>query len=159
MKRRGFSNTCSSSSPPNPIKKPPTAHSQSWTSQFLSTKSSSDSEEKEEVKQTQEDKKSSNSNSSQQDDNAFIASLFSNKDWLSPKINWLDDLPSVEAINTKMAELYPQFTSQFKHLREGYEKMWDFLTMEDFRKLVDEINKDAKDPNKFPEISKDAVVR
>lgn len=94
----------------------------------------------------------------EQDDNAFISSLMSNKAWLTSKMDWLD-LPSVEDINAKMTELYPQFTSQFKHLSDGYAKMWDYLTMEDFRKLVEEIKQEEKDPRLYPEMNKDATVR
>jgi phospholipase A2 len=82
----------------------------------------------------------------------------SNKAWLTSKMDWLD-LPSVEDINAKMTELYPQFTSQFKHLSDGYAKMWDYLTMEDFRKLVEEIKQEEKDPRLYPEMNKDATVR
>jgi ABC-type Zn2+ transport system substrate-binding protein/surface adhesin len=157
--KRGFSSTSCNKSLNN-IKEPTTGHSQHWASQFLSKNDdSNDNEEKQDDSNDNEEKQDDNSKKSSHDDNAFIASLFSNKAWLSPKIDWLDDLPSVEAINAKMAEIYPQFTSQFKRLREGYQKMWDFLTMEDFRKIVDEINKGAKDPTKFPEITKDAIVR
>lgn len=92
-------------------------------------------------------------------DDKFIGSLFTDQAWLSSKMEWLEDLPTVEAINLKMLELYPQFTTQFSHLQKGYEKMWEYLTMEEFRKIVDEINKDAKDPLKFSELNNDAMVR
>lgn len=118
----------------NPSPKKPTRHSPIWSTQFLSKDTT-------------------------QDDNAFIGSFFTNQTWLSEKIEWLDDLPYVEAINSKMLDLYPQFASQLTHLREGYEKMWEYLTMEDFRKIVDEITKEAHDPTKFPELDKDAIVR
>jgi phospholipase A2 len=140
--KRGLSSTSCNKSPRNVTKS--TCHSQIWTTQSHSKK-----------KDDQDDSQKE----SERDDNAFISSLFSDKAWLSAKIDWLDELPSVDAINAKMAQLYPHFTSQFTHLREGYKHMWDYLTMEDFRKIVDEINEEAKDPNKFPEITKDAHVR
>jgi len=93
-----------------------------------------------------------------QDDNAFIASLMSNKAWLSGKLDW-PDFPSVDAINAKIQELYPQFSSQFTHLREGYAKMWDYLTMEEFRKIVEQVKKEENDIRVYPEMAKDAVVR
>lgn len=96
--------------------------------------------------------------SKEEDDNAFISLLMSNKAWLTSKLHW-PDLPSVEEINVKMAELYPQFTSQFNHLREGYAQMWDYLTMEEFRKIVEEIKQEEKDPRLYPEMNKDATVR
>ncbi|KAL9550550.1 hypothetical protein MBANPS3_004673 [Mucor bainieri] len=94
----------------------------------------------------------------QEDDNAFIASLMSNKAWLSGKIDW-PDFPSVDAINAKIQELYPQFSSQFTHLREGYAKMWDYLTMEEFRKIVEQVKKEENDTRVYPEMARDAVVR
>lgn len=93
-----------------------------------------------------------------QDDNAFIASLMSNKAWLSGKIDW-PDFPSVDAINAKIQDLYPQFSSQFTHLREGYAKMWDYLTMEEFRKIVEQVKKEENDTRVYPEMARDAVVR
>lgn len=93
-----------------------------------------------------------------QDDNAFIASLMSNKAWLSGKIDW-PDFPSVDAINAKIQELYPQFSSQFTHLREGYAKMWDYLTMEEFRKIVEQVKKEESDTRVYPEMARDAAVR
>ncbi|GAA5812698.1 hypothetical protein MFLAVUS_006156 [Mucor flavus] len=103
--------------------------------------------------------KSEEDNKQPEADDKFIGSLFTDQAWLSSKMEWLEDLPTVEAINLKMLELYPQFTTQFSHLQKGYEKMWEYLTMEEFRKIVDEINKDAKDPLKFSELNNDAVVR
>lgn len=91
-------------------------------------------------------------------DNAFIASLMSNKNWLTNKMEW-PELPSVDDINAKLNQLYPEFTSQFTHLHDNYQKLWDYLTMEDFRKIVDELVKEQNDPNIYPEITKDASVR
>lgn len=140
--KRGLStSTCNKSSQNT---KKSTNNSPIWSTQFLSKN-----------KDPNDDKTCTES----RDDNAFIGSLFMNQTWLTGKMEWFDDLPSVEAINSKMLDLYPQFTSQFIHLREGYEKMWEYLTMEDFRKIIDEINKDAQDPTKFPELTKDAIVR
>lgn len=140
--KRGLSTwTCNKSSQST---KNPTNNSPIWSTQFLSKNKDPN------------DDKASNEH---RDDNAFIGSFFTNQAWLTGKMEWLEDLPSVEAINSKMLDLYPQFATQFVHLREGYEKMWEYLTMEDFRKIVDEINKDAQDPEKFPELNKDAIVR
>ncbi|CEP10098.1 hypothetical protein [Parasitella parasitica] len=94
----------------------------------------------------------------QEDDNAFIASLMSNKVWLSNKMDWPEFL-SVDAINAKISELYPQFSSQFTNLREGYERMWDYLTMEDFRKIVEQVKKEESDTSVYPEMARDAAVR
>jgi hypothetical protein len=103
-------------------------------------------------------KDNENDKDKEQDDNAFISSIMSNNAWLTSKMDWLD-LPSVEDINVKLNELYPQFTLQFNHLREGYAKMWDYLTMEEFRKIVEEIKLEEKDPRLYPEMNKDATVR
>ncbi|KAI9480822.1 MAG: acyl transferase/acyl hydrolase/lysophospholipase [Benjaminiella poitrasii] len=97
--------------------------------------------------------------------NAFITFLMSNKTWLENKLPDWPELPSlaetlnVDAINSRMTELYPQFSSQMKQLREGYAKLWDYLTMEEFRKIVEEIENDENDPHVHPEIEKDASVR
>lgn len=131
IKRRLSNTTCT------PKGKKPNNISPKWPTPFLSTDKQQES----------------------QDENAFIGSLFMNQSWLTGKMEWLEDLPTVDAINSKMLDLYPQFTSQFIQLREGYEKTWEYLTMEDFRKLVDEINVDAQDPTKFPELTMDAIVR
>jgi phospholipase A2 len=107
-----------------------------------------------------ENKEKEDDSKKEKDANAFISSLFSNppnRTWFS-KLAW-PELPSVETLNKKMEELYPQFTSQFEQIREGYEHMWQFLTMEDFRKIMDEIKRDEKDPMKHPEVAKDAYVR
>lgn len=104
------------------------------------------------------DKANQDTKEQPQDDNAFIASLMSNKAWLSGKLDW-PDFPSVDAINAKIQELYPQFSSQFTHLREGYAKMWDYLTMEEFRKIVEQVKKEENDIRVYPEMAKDAVVR
>ncbi|KAI7892682.1 acyl transferase/acyl hydrolase/lysophospholipase [Mucor mucedo] len=141
IKRELSSSTCHRASSENTKKKVTHNNSPIWSTQFLSKN------------------KQDNDTPRADDDNAFIGSFFTNQTWLTGKMEWLDDLPSVEAINSKMLDLYPQFASQFTHLREGYEKMWEYLTMEDFRKIVDEINKDAHDATKFPELNKDAIVR
>lgn len=94
----------------------------------------------------------------EKEDNDFIASLISNKNWLTSKIEW-PELPTVNDINAKLEKMYPEFTAQFTHLHDNYEKLWDYLTMEDFRKIVDELIKEQNDPELYPEISKDATVR
>ena len=147
--RRGLSVTsCQQSSPKVNYKSSTSNNSTTsknplWSVPFLS-------------KYTDEDEKKKGIK--EQDDNAFIASLMSNKAWLSSKIDW-PEFPSVDAINAKISELYPQFNTQFIHLREGYEKMWDYLTMEEFRKIVEQVKKEENDINVYPEIARDAVVR
>lgn len=141
--RRRITTTSCNKSTPNVNKS--TGNSPSWSTQFLSKNKDND----------EDDKKTTAS----KEDNEFIASLFSNKAWLSEKMDWLGELPTMEELNTKMNELYPQFTSQFTQLTDSYQKVWDYLTMEEFRALVDEINRDAKDVHKFPELAKTAIVR
>ncbi|KAI9030730.1 acyl transferase/acyl hydrolase/lysophospholipase [Phycomyces nitens] len=95
-------------------------------------------------------------------ENAFISKMFALKPTLPeiPKLNLPEPhIPSVEEINQKMNELYPTFASQFDTLRESYENFWDFLTMEDFRKLLDDIVREDQDESLYPEVGKDAMVR
>lgn len=147
--QRGLSATCCQQTNPkmknhsSSTSKSTTSKNPLWSVPFLS-KYTNEDEQKKDIKE--------------QDDNAFIASLMSNKAWLSSKIDW-PEFPSVDAINAKFAELYPQFNTQFKHLREGYEKMWDYLTMEDFRKIVEQVKKEENDIDVYPEMARDAVVR
>ncbi|KAL0096298.1 acyl transferase/acyl hydrolase/lysophospholipase [Phycomyces blakesleeanus] len=95
-------------------------------------------------------------------ENDFISKMFSLKSTLPtmPKINIPEPhIPSVEEINQRMNELYPTFASQFDTLRESYEHFWDFLTMEDFRKLIDDIQREDQDGLIYPEVGEDAIVR
>ncbi|KAI7903672.1 acyl transferase/acyl hydrolase/lysophospholipase [Cokeromyces recurvatus] len=101
-----------------------------------------------------------------EDNNAFISFLTSNKSWLENKLpNWSElrspttEYLNVDVLHAKMAEFYPHFLTQMKQLREGYEKLWCYLTMEDFRKIVEEIKTEENDPLVHPEIKKDAIVR
>lgn len=147
--QRGLSATCCQQTNPkmknrsSSASKSTTSKNPLWSVPFFS-KYTNEDEQKKDIKE--------------QDDNAFIASLMSNKAWLSSKIDW-PEFPSVDVINAKFAELYPQFNTQFKHLREGYEKMWDYLTMEDFRKIVEQVKKEENDIDVYPEMARDAVVR
>lgn len=56
----------------------------------------------------------------------------------------------------KLSELYPQLSVQ---LKDGYQKLWDYLTMEEFRRIVDELRKEANDVDKYAELTQDAIVR
>ncbi|KAI8967489.1 acyl transferase/acyl hydrolase/lysophospholipase [Mycotypha africana] len=77
---------------------------------------------------------------------------------LTEKLEW-PELPSVDVINAKLAELYPQFITQFSKLREGYAHLWDYLSMEEFRRIVDEVKNEMQDSKLYPEITRDAIVR
>ncbi|KAI7875620.1 FabD/lysophospholipase-like protein [Lichtheimia hyalospora FSU 10163] len=68
-------------------------------------------------------------------------------------------LPSTEEINEKIAELYPSFTNQFEYLKQSYAYLWDFLSMEDFRHMMTEMEKEASDVKAYPEVAEDAHVR
>lgn len=159
--RRGLSATCCqhySSTRMNSNKSSTTTTKSSknpllWSVPFLSSKDASSKDDSPPPPPPPQDTKEQH-----QDDNAFIASLMSNKAWLSGKIDW-PDFPSVDAINAKIQDLYPQFSSQFTHLREGYAKMWDYLTMEEFRKIVEQVKKEENDTRVYPEMARDAVVR
>ncbi|KAI9011985.1 acyl transferase/acyl hydrolase/lysophospholipase, partial [Phycomyces nitens] len=49
--------------------------------------------------------------------------------------------------------------AQFEAIRESYTKFWELLSLEDFRKMVEETRKDDANPHVFPEIEQDAFVR
>ncbi|KAI8374151.1 acyl transferase/acyl hydrolase/lysophospholipase [Radiomyces spectabilis] len=96
-------------------------------------------------------------NTKQDEEDIFLSKLFS-RSWSIRKLEF-PDLPSVETINSTMARLYPSLTSQFKNISENYAKIWEFLTMEDFRKIFDEIEQENRNPDIHAEVAKDATVR
>ncbi|KAI9316508.1 acyl transferase/acyl hydrolase/lysophospholipase [Dichotomocladium elegans] len=80
-----------------------------------------------------------------------------------PSFPSLDDLnekiPTTEDINKKIAALYPSFSSQFDSLRQGYAVLWDYITMDDFRHMVADMEREFKDAVTYPEVAEDAYVR
>ncbi|KAF7724212.1 hypothetical protein EC973_001231 [Apophysomyces ossiformis] len=92
----------------------------------------------------------------------FITTIFSSQLTL-PKpaleLPELPELPSIEEMNETMARLYPSFVAQFDTIRESYSHFWEYLTMEDFRKMVEQVQTEAKDSSLYPEVDQDAFVR
>lgn len=90
----------------------------------------------------------------------FINTVFGSNSLSSAwnSIEW-PELPSLEQVNAKLAELYPTFTSQIEALRKSYESFWDFLYMDEFRQIIEETRREDADPSLHPEISIDAYVR
>ncbi|KAJ2964089.1 hypothetical protein NQZ79_g933 [Umbelopsis isabellina] len=84
---------------------------------------------------------------------SFFSSATPNIEWSTPS------LPSLDNITGKMSQLYAEFPNQINSLRESYNRFWDMLTMDDFRKMIDEIREAEKDPSIHPEITRDASVR
>lgn len=80
----------------------------------------------------------------------FIGSLFSNKR------SFLPDLSPVDKIQARVAE---SFSSQIDSLQKSFDRFWEMLNMEDFRKLVDETVEEYKNAQLHPEIQRDAHVR
>ncbi|KAI9339239.1 acyl transferase/acyl hydrolase/lysophospholipase [Pilaira anomala] len=88
--------------------------------------------------------------------NDFLSNLFSG--------NASDYIPSVipatfEELKSKLASLYPAFENQIETIREMYNSFWEFLSLEDFRKIVRESLQEDDDPVLHPEIEHDAFVR
>lgn len=105
-----------------------------------------------------------NNDNSKEKVNELIGNLFRRSDIVRmmhvPSIpSMTAKLPSTEEINEKIAELYPSFTSQFEYLKQSYAYLWDFLSMEDFRHMMTEMEKEASDEKAYPEVAEDAHVR
>lgn len=86
----------------------------------------------------------------------FLSNLFS----IQPS----DYIPSIipttfEELQSKLASLYPNFENQIETIKEMYNSFWEFLSLEDFRKIVQESLEEDNDPVLHPEITKDAYVR
>ncbi|KAG2204450.1 hypothetical protein INT47_005241 [Mucor saturninus] len=86
----------------------------------------------------------------------FLSNLFS--------INPSDYIPSIipttfEELQSKLSSLYPNFESQIETIKEMYNSFWEFLSLEDFRKIVQESLEEDDDPVLHPEITMDAYVR
>lgn len=111
-----------------------------------------------------ESNRSSHDNNNNKKVNELIGNLFRRSDIVRmmhvPSIpSMTAKLPSTEDINEKIAELYPSFTSQIEYIKQSYAYLWDFLSMEDFRHMMDEMEKEASDEKTYPEVAKDAHVR
>lgn len=66
---------------------------------------------------------------------------------------------SFEELKTKLSSIYPSFENQIETIREMYNSFWEFLSLEDFRNIVNESLKEDDDPVLHPEIEHDAYVR
>lgn len=80
----------------------------------------------------------------------FIGSMFNSKRPFFP------DLPPVDKIPARVAE---SFSSQIDSLQKSFDRFWEMLDMEDFRRLVDETVEEYKDAQLHSEIQRDAHVR
>lgn len=86
----------------------------------------------------------------------FLSNLFS--------IHPSDYIPSIipttfEELQLKLSSLYPNFENQIQTIKEMYNSFWEFLSLEDFRKIVQESLEEDDDPILHPEITMDAYVR
>ena len=95
-----------------------------------------------------------------------IASFsFSSVDDLIGRVfNTTNDISTIKVPNRKdfeetVVKLYPRLASQLDSMREGYVKFWDFLTMDEFRHMVEMAEKEIKDVKHHPEVGMDAIVR
>jgi phospholipase A2 len=87
----------------------------------------------------------------------FLSNLFSSS-------SASDYIPSVipqtfEELKAKMTNLYPAFENQLETIRDMYKSFWDFLSLEEFRRIVQESLEEDDDPELHPEIEQDAYVR
>lgn len=89
----------------------------------------------------------------QQEDetNNFLGNLFKSTSDIVPA--------SLEEFKSKMSSLYPAFERQLENIRNMYSSFWDYLFLEDFRKIVKESMKEDTDTGLHPEIEQDAKVR
>ncbi|KAI9266029.1 acyl transferase/acyl hydrolase/lysophospholipase [Sporodiniella umbellata] len=87
----------------------------------------------------------------QNDEDPFLSSLFQKSSTWFP-----EKMPSVEEFHSKLTQLYPALAQQ---LQEGYEKLGDYLSNEDFRKRLEELGKESTNVKRHPELSWDAEVR
>lgn len=84
---------------------------------------------------------------------SFLSNLFSG-----------DYIPSIipisfEELKNKMAALYPNFESQLETIKNMYNTFWEWLSLQDFKKIVKESLEEDDDPVLHPEIRQDAYVR
>lgn len=94
------------------------------------------------------------------DDSAdnFLSSLFNST--YSPSGYIPGFIPtSFEELKEQMAALYPNFENQLETIRKMYNSFWEFLSLEEFRKIVKESIEEDDDPELHPEIEQDAYVR
>ncbi|GAA5799245.1 hypothetical protein HPULCUR_004655 [Helicostylum pulchrum] len=86
----------------------------------------------------------------------FLSNLFSQNtsDYLTSVIP-----TSFEELKAKLSSIYPSFEHQIETIREMYNSFWEFLSLEDFRKIVNESLEEDDDPVLHPEIEHDAYVR
>ncbi|KAI8379657.1 acyl transferase/acyl hydrolase/lysophospholipase [Radiomyces spectabilis] len=92
------------------------------------------------------------------DTNELIGKLFS-LDYsfsLSTVSLGMPELPSVTDVNDR---LYDVYVSQLENLREMYLRCWEILSLQDFRKLVEETRLEDQDASVHPEVEWDAYVR
>ncbi|KAG2219995.1 hypothetical protein INT45_001894 [Circinella minor] len=85
-------------------------------------------------------------------------------DLISRVFNTTNDISTIKVPNRKdfeetVVKLYPKLAGQLDSMREGYAKFWDFLTMDEFRHMVEMAEKETKDIKYHPEVGMDAIVR
>jgi hypothetical protein len=77
-----------------------------------------------------------------------------------PSLEWSPpSLPPIDSITMKVSELYNAFPDQIKSLKESYTRIWDLVTIDEFRQMMDEISKRDESPEYNPEILMHASVR
>ncbi|KAG1449824.1 hypothetical protein G6F56_008531 [Rhizopus delemar] len=81
----------------------------------------------------------------------FLSRLFQNASDIVPS--------TLEDIKEKMRLLYPAFERQLESLQKMYSSFWDYLFLEDFKKIVKESLEEDDDVMLHPEIEQDAQVR
>ncbi|CAO3617653.1 unnamed protein product [Mucor hiemalis] len=86
----------------------------------------------------------------------FLSNLFSG----NPSDYLPDFIPtSFEELKSAMASFYPSFENQIETIKEMYNSFWDFLSLEEFKNIVQESLDEDDDPELHPEIHEEAYVR
>lgn len=62
-------------------------------------------------------------------------------------------------VDSALEDLYPKFERQIENLKESYTWFWNFLSLDEFRAVIDETRKEDADASLNPEIEWEARVR
>lgn len=88
----------------------------------------------------------------------FISRLFGDTRLTLPSFS--QQFPSLQAmVNEKIAQVHPTLVAHLEQLEKSYETFWEFLTVDDFRRVKDEIERESCDPSVYEELNWDASVR
>ncbi|KAI9273032.1 acyl transferase/acyl hydrolase/lysophospholipase [Phascolomyces articulosus] len=85
----------------------------------------------------------------------LISQVFSTGDGNTPSIK----IPNRKDFEETVEKLYPGLAAQLNTMRESYARFWDFLTMDEFRQMVEMAEKETMDTKCHPEVALDATVR